>query len=125
MAGTKQWPKDIRNCLIDHMSISDILKLARTAKHWKGVICSPTYNDYWKGRYFRDHFNHPFNGQVPKFVKVKEQTKTVSEPQAKKPKASLLDFPVLWFDIYQYTTERSKGGNKCALGRKTLRTFIE
>jgi hypothetical protein len=38
-------------------------------------------------------------------------------------KRETVEMPVLWFDIYQYTTSRLLRGKKSALGRKTLRTF--
>lgn len=143
---TKQWPKDVRNCLASHMSISDILKLSRTAKHWANLIISPSYNDYWKSRYFRDFFKHPLTGPVPKFIKVKpedhqnRETKLraayaqklgapsappAASPTKKKTKIDPVEMPVLWFDIYQYTHARLKYGHKTAFGRKTLYTFIE
>jgi hypothetical protein len=51
-------------------------------------------------------------------VKYQGMTRTVN-------KRKKTEYAVLWFDIYQYIASRTTRRAKAALGKRTLRTFIE
>lgn len=127
---TKDWPRDIRVCLMDNMTLKEIVRLARTSKHWSTIILSPSYDPYWRNRYLKEFFLIPPSAAIPSEITVPETTtqkrpatvsKTLLTATAKRTKKIV---KIGWFDIYQYVYSRRTKTNG-SLGRRTLRTFLE
>ena len=126
---TLAWPRDIRTCLMSHMSFPDIIRLSRTDKRWRAIVVSASYNPYWRSRYRLDFNNYPLigDGEIP-FVEAvpisnppeKKRKTAPANAQASLPKLKT----VLWFEIFQYTWSRQIG-RKFPLKRRSLRTFLE
>lgn len=134
---TKEWPRDIRVCLVNQLSLSDTVRLARTCKHWANVITSTSYDALWLGKYLKDFRAYVPSGPIPKEITI-PTTVLVKQTVTKGNKKQTVDVKknakkvvkILWFDVYQYTatrkrTDTAKGMMGRALGRKTLRTFLE
>lgn len=116
---TKVWPKDIRCCLMNILSFTEVLRLARTCKHWWEVVDSPRFNDYWRSRHRRDFPYNPPTGRPPLAINTRRGDIILTKRT------------VLWLDIYEFVwcQKRAKAPTGrigfFPLNRRKLRTFIE
>lgn len=100
----RDWPRDIRICVVRHLSFRDAMALFQTCQHWRAVTHSRSYNDFWKHVYLRDYLAHPITHALPKsdFTVFK----LVRDAESNKKKRLKVNVRVLWFDAYHYIHSR-------------------
>jgi hypothetical protein len=123
---TLDWPRDIRACVMSHLSLPEIARLAKTSTQWRVVLTSPSYNIFWQARYLRDFPTKaptgngtaiPFNSDM-----VPPQSRVPKRPKKFKIEKELLK-RVLWSDLYLYCWSRTQ--HFFPLGKRSLKTFLE